>query len=172
MHKKLKGREQRGEGELLTWRIGAALSWMDRMRVMLFLANCSRSLASGTPQTKSMRAGDRKYRCKSKMAWNAQTHTHLWNCPSIGQTAPVRTHTHTSSSVIQVQTCWLKGHPENKWQQETTASKSLKWCDCKKKKHSDKTIINHAKYLVRKPKLRIYSFESNKWQDNFFLYKD
>lgn len=35
-----------GGNELLTWRIGAALSWMDRMCVMLFLANCSRSLAS------------------------------------------------------------------------------------------------------------------------------
>lgn len=30
----------------LTWSIGAALSWIDRMCVMLFLANCSRSLAS------------------------------------------------------------------------------------------------------------------------------
>lgn len=32
--------------------MGAALSWMDRMCVMLFLASCSRSLASDTKQNK------------------------------------------------------------------------------------------------------------------------
>lgn len=36
----------KGAGELLTGRMGAALSWMDRMCVMLFLASCSLSLAS------------------------------------------------------------------------------------------------------------------------------
>lgn len=32
--------------------MGAALSWMDKMCVMLFLASCSRSLASDTKQNK------------------------------------------------------------------------------------------------------------------------
>lgn len=47
-----------GDGGSLTWRMGAALSWMDRMCVMLFLANCSRSLASEEAQTE--RKIDRK----------------------------------------------------------------------------------------------------------------
>lgn len=47
-----KGRHGGGDGGSFTWRMGAALSWMDRMCVMLFLANCSRSLASEEAKTK------------------------------------------------------------------------------------------------------------------------
>lgn len=71
-------------GGFLTFRMGAALSWMDRIWVMLFLASCSRSLASDKHIGKHRLCMDTvMYHCYENGSRVHCFWAHLWNSPSI-----------------------------------------------------------------------------------------